>query len=275
MDRSPVPFAPDSREERSRSVRGLRGWVLGVFLAGVFGVVGCVARRPAEAPTEWRAWQERRKESIAGTNGWMTLAGLHWLREGDQGIGSDPTNAVVLPAGKAPASVGIVTRVGSKVRFRAAPGAGVIADGMPVTERDLMSDLDGAPTRLQVGDVVFWVLDRGERMGIRVREPGSAVRRGFSGLDYFPYAPEWRVAGRFEPYADPGVLGVSDSAGGRQELRAVGDVVFGWKGTEYRLQAVEEKGESDLFVIFRDRTAGDTTYASGRFLYVPRPEEGD
>ena len=35
---------------------------------------------------------------------------------------------------------------------------------------------------------------------------------------------------------------------------------------------VEEPGEEDYFVIFRDRTAGDSTYPAGRFLYVAKPD---
>src|SRR4030095_14618305 len=45
-----------------------------------------------QAPPDWMAWRERRKESVAGTNGWITLIGLHWLREGPTSIGTDPAN---------------------------------------------------------------------------------------------------------------------------------------------------------------------------------------
>ncbi len=40
-----------------------------------------------------------------------------------------------------------------------------------------------------------------------------------------------------------------------------------------RLDAVLEPGETQLFFIFRDPTAGKTTYGAGRFLYADPPVE--
>jgi uncharacterized protein (DUF1684 family) len=67
---------------------------------------------------------------------------------------------------------------------------------------------------------------------------------------------------------------VEDVTGGRQELASPGTLIFENGGQEHRLQVVEEPDEQDFFVIFRDQTAGKSTYGSGRFLYVPRPGPG-
>ena len=40
------------------------------------------------------------------------------------------------------------------------------------------------------------------------------------------------------------------------------------------LDAVLEPGETQLFFIFRDQTAGKTTYGAGRFLYADPPVDG-
>lgn len=235
---------------------------------------GCVAGRSPSAPPEWGAWQEKRLQSLTGTNGWLTLAGLFWLREGDNSVGADATNDVVLPSGKAPGAVGVLARAGNSVRFVAAGGVEVTVDGVPVRERELVSDASLTPTRLRVAGLTFWVLDRGERMGVRVRDPDSKARREFGGLTSFRYDPAWSLSGRFEPYREPGVLRVQDVTGGTQELRVAGDLVFERRGVTHRLQAIEEPGETELFVIFRDRTAGRTTYEAGRYLYVARPVSG-
>lgn len=242
-----------------------------------FAVLGtsCTSVRHTAAPPDWMAWQAKRHHSIAGTNGWLTLAGLHWLQEGDNFVGAHPTNQVVLPPGKAPNRVGVLTRSGKLVRFRAEPGSGVTVSNTPVSDIDLVSDAHETPTRLNVAGLTFWMLDRGERMGVRVRDPDSAARREFGGLTCFPYDVRWRVEGRFEPYLEPKITRVQDVTGGVQEMRAVGDLVFERRGVVHRLQAVEEPGEDDLFVIFRDRTAGESTYGSGRYLYVARPTSGD
>jgi uncharacterized protein (DUF1684 family) len=248
------------------------GWCVLWFV--VLGT-GCTSVRHAAPPPDWLAWQAKRHQSIAGTNGWLTLAGLHWLNEGDNLVGSDPAHDIVLPAGKSPATVGVLTRSGRTVRFRAQPDAGATIGGAPVTELAMVSDANETPTRVQVGGLTFWVLDRGDRMGVRVRDPDSAARREFGGLNCFPYDPGWRLSARFEAYAEPTTLRVPDVTGGFQELRGVGEVIFDYRGRTFRLQAVEEPGEEDLFVIFRDRTAGDATYGAGRYLYVARPTSGD
>ena len=41
-------------------------------------------------------------------------------------------------------------------------------------------------------------------------------------------------------------------------------------GTEYRLAALKEDDDPGLFVIFKDQTAGKSTYPSGRFINTPR-----
>ncbi|HUM02738.1 MAG TPA: DUF1684 domain-containing protein, partial [Thermoanaerobaculia bacterium] len=53
-----------------------------------------------------------------------------------------------------------------------------------------------------------------------------------------------------------------------------GALVFEIDGKTYRLDPVLEKGETELFVIFGDRTNGKETYGAGRFLYVPPPVDG-
>jgi uncharacterized protein (DUF1684 family) len=106
---------------------------------------------------------------------------------------------------------------------------------------------------------------------VRVRDSEARARKEFRGLTYFPYADHWRIEGSFETFPAIQTLRVGDVTGGTQDLLSPGMLVFKYRGEEYRLQTAIEPGEEDLFVIFRDQTAGDSTYGSGRFLYVPRP----
>jgi hypothetical protein len=45
-------------------------------------------------------------------------------------------------------------------------------------------------------------------------------------------------------------------------------------GSTHQLRPVLEEGENELFIIFRDQTAGKTTYGAGRFLYADLPKDG-
>ena len=245
---------------------GLLGLVLGL---------GCVrgpGPRPVESPASWREWRERREVSIAGTNGWLTLVGRHWLREGTNTVGAGPGQDAMLPAGRAPERLGWLVRSGKTVRFEAAEGVEARVEGRPVRNLEMVTDEGGKPTLLEVGPLTLTLIERGERVGLRVRDAGSEARHNFRGLDCFPYDPSWCLAGRFEPFAEPMVLRVPDVTGNTQTLRSPGHIVFSVKGRERRLQVVEEPEEERYFVLFRDRTAGSTTYGAGRYLYVGRAD---
>jgi hypothetical protein len=223
-------------------------------------------------PADWLAWQKARVESIAGTNGWTTLVSRYWLPEGSISAGSDPTNQLVLPAGHATASVGVFSRNGKSVRFEAAPGVAATVGGAAVHEVAMATDAAEHPTKLMIGPLTFVIIERGDRLGVRVRDPESPARLHFAGLRYFPYDAKWRITGRFEAFPSIGTMRVPDASGGIQELSSPGALVFAHGGKEYRLDVVEEEGEDEYFIIFTDRTAGHSTYAAGRFLYVARPD---
>jgi uncharacterized protein (DUF1684 family) len=217
-------------------------------------------------------WQRKRSESIAGTNGWTTLISRYWLPEGRTCAGADPTNQLVLPSGRAPASVGVFDRKASSVRFEAAPEVVATLEGVAVRELEMKTDAAGAPSRLIIGSLSFVIIERGERFGVRVRDPESPTRLHFAGLRYFPYDASWRIEGRFEAFPIVRTLRVPDASSGMQELSSPGALVFVRGGKEYRLDVVEERGEEEYFVIFKDRTAGRSTYGAGRFLYVAKPD---
>lgn len=245
-----------------------------ILLAAVtFRLAECAAQTADASKNDaWTAWQAKRHKSVAGTNGWATLVGLLWLHEGTNTLGGDPASELRLPAGRAPGVVGTVIRTGRTARFVAAPGIQAAVDGRPATEATLKSDADGAePSVLTLGPLRIIVLQRGERLGLRVKDPEAPTRVHFLGLDYFPHDPKWRLTGRFEPAATPRKLRISDVTGAVNEEVSPGTLVFTVNGREHRLDALNDNETHDLFVIFRDRTAGKTTYGAGRFLHVDLP----
>ena len=263
-----------SSTSRGRST----GWLSArIFILLAALIFGGYSGRSAESdkgtpPADWLAWQQARQESIAGTNGWTTLISLKWLPDGQTYVGADSTNQLVLPTGRAVGAVGVFSRSGKTVRFAAAPGVVATVGGVPVQELEMKTDATENPTKLTIGVLTFVVIERGERFGVRVRDPESPARLHFAGLKYFPYDPAWRIAGRFEPFTLVKIVRVPDASGGIQQLTSPGELVFTNAGQEYRLAAVAERGDDEFFVIFKDRTAGDTTYPAGRFLYVAQPD---
>ena len=63
-------------------------------------------------------WRDQRESRLKSDTGWLTLAGLFWLKEGENRFGADPNNDIALPEGSAPASAAKRTRGRTRGAFR-------------------------------------------------------------------------------------------------------------------------------------------------------------
>lgn len=221
---------------------------------------------------EIEQWRAQRLASLKSEDGWLTLVGLFWLKEGANSFGSDTANDIVIPTDKAPRFAGTLRLTGGRVKLETRPGVEITAQGKHVAELELQSDADGTPTGLQLGSLSFHVIRRGDKLGLRVKDRDNPARANFRGLDYYPVEPKWRVAAHFEPYNPPKSLPITNVLGMEDNEVAPGAVVFEAGGQTYRLDAIAEKGEPRLFIIFADRTNGQETYGAGRYLYVEPPD---
>lgn len=231
---------------------------------------------------EVAAWKKTRFDRLQRPDGWLTLVGLGWLKEGDNSIGSDPKSAVVLPAGKAPARLGTLRLAGTgkelSVTFFAEKGVAVTHDGSPVSTLALTADADAkgddGPTLLAHGSLSFFVIRRGDRLGVRVKDSQAAALKAFHGLDYYPLARKWRLEGRFEAAAEVKEIPIPNALGFDEPILSPGHVVFSLDGREQRLLALDDTGDGRLFLVFGDKTNGKETYGGGRFLYTDPPQDG-
>jgi hypothetical protein len=219
---------------------------------------------------ELEQWKEKRLAGLKGEEGWLSLVGLHWLKEGENRLGSDPSSDVPLPEGKAPAAAGSLFLSNGAVRIEARPDSGITSEGKPVTSLELRPDTPGKPTILKLGTLAFHVIKRGERLGLRVRDAESPERANFRGLEYFPADERWRVEARFEPHEK--TIPITNVLGMEEDTPSPGSLVFDIDGKTYKLDALTEEGEPQLFVIFSDATSGKETYGAGRYLYAGPPD---
>jgi uncharacterized protein (DUF1684 family) len=223
---------------------------------------------------EVETWRQKRLASLKREDGWLTLVGLYWLKPGENRLGSDPGDPILLPAGKAPAQAGVLTREGGTVSLTVQPGVDLTADGKPVTAgMKLETDAKGKPTLLQLGSLSFYVIERGDRLGVRIKDRTSPMLASFRGIDQFPIRPEWRVVARFEPYKDKKIP-IANIIGQVDDSPSPGAVVFDWQGKTYRIDALEGGDDGSLFLVFGDRTNGSETYGAGRFLDTDPPKDG-
>ncbi|MET0622765.1 MAG: DUF1684 domain-containing protein [Pyrinomonadaceae bacterium] len=241
------------------------------------------AATPTSQPTQQQAagasyeqeleqWKAKRLASLKSEDGWLSLIGLFWLKEGETRFGSDPAGEIVLPEGKAPAHAGTLRLAGGKVTLAATPGSGIKSGGQDVSTLELKSDEDGEPTMLELGSLSFHVVKRGERLGLRVKDRANPARAEFKGTEYYPADRTWVVNARFEPYEPPKQVPILNVLGMETEETAPGALAFEVGGREYRLQALREKGNEQFFIIFADQTSGKETYGAGRYLYADPPD---
>jgi uncharacterized protein (DUF1684 family) len=219
------------------------------------------------------AWHLQREKRLASEDGWLTLVALLWLKEGDNVAGSGPGASVVFPA-KAPARLGTFRRSGNAVSFQPEPGVLVTKAGAPFVGGPLKSDADAETDVLEAGGLRFFVVVRGERVGLRVKDPDAPKRRDFHGIPTYPADPRWRIEARWEPAAQGTSIAVPNILGSVDQMPAPGTAVFSVDGQEFRLTPVLEEGSPNLFFVFADVTNRTETYGAGRFLYAEPSKDG-
>jgi hypothetical protein len=172
---------------------------------------------PADYAAGIQKWREERETRLKSDGGWLTVAGLFWLKEGPNRFGSDHSDDVVLPPGTSPAFAGVFELQNGKVSVKVESGTSVTHSGRTVTEMELKSDTSGEPTELALGDLTLFVIDRGGKYGIRLKDKNSKMRKEFTGLKWYPVKPGYRITADWTDYSPPkqipvpNVLGQSDN----------------------------------------------------------------
>lgn len=218
------------------------------------------------------AWHQERWASLKSEDGWLTLIGLFWLKEGENKFGGDAASDIVLPKDKVSAHTGVFSLKDGRVRIETTQETGFTVDGKPVSSLELKSDADEAPTILHLGSLSLQIIKRGDKFGVRVKDKENPDRINFRGTEFYPTDLKWRINARFEAYNPPKPVPITNVLGMESGETSPGAVVFDVDGHSYRLDAITEKGEPKLFMIIADKTSGKETYPAGRYLYVDPPD---
>jgi uncharacterized protein len=249
------------------------------LLTVILTISGCVQQRPTiDAATHKKdieQWQAKRTKGISGENSWLTISGLYWLKTGENTFGSDSGNPIILPPGTIPKVAGSIRWKDTLLTLTARPGANVRHNDSLITSLRLRSDGDGngEPTVITLGSVSFYVIKRGDQLGVRIKDKENAARRHFTGLDFFPINPQWRIEGKYEAYPIPKIIPITSVIGTVTNDTFPGAVTFTSNGTSYHLEATIERGtEPSLYFMFSDETGAKETYGLGRQLSTPMPD---
>jgi hypothetical protein len=235
---------------------------------------------PTTADEAYRAlvqkWRADREAQLKKDGGWLTLAGLFWLKEGPNRFGADPAGDIVLPEGSAPPKAGVFELKGEQVTVALQPGANGRIGGKAVSGAVAMQpDTAGSPDVLEMGSLSLSVIKRGDRLGIRLKDKNSAVRKSFTGLKWFDVKEDYRVEARWVSYPQPKPVRVPNILGQTETMPSPGHADFTLNGKAVRVDGVLEDPQAEqLFFILRDQTSGKETYGAGRFLYAELPKGG-
>lgn len=250
------------------------------FVLIQIGISGCNKQEKIDIDAhkkEIEQWHIKRSDGLKSDNGWLTLCGLFWLKEGENKMGTDSSNSIIFPPRRAPAFAGSILQEKGEILLKANKNANIRYNDSLVTEMKIKSDEMGTsrPTMLTLGTLNFYVIKRGDQLGVRVKDKENPARLNFKGLDYYPTDIQWRFNAKFEPYIPPKILPIMNILNQVNNDTCPGAIVFKIKGQEYRLDAIREAGAKELFIIFADETNGKETYGMGRYLYSSFPDSNN
>jgi uncharacterized protein (DUF1684 family) len=213
-------------------MRGAIFFLTGTLLAATAGT------SYLDEAARWRADYEK---SLKAPGGWLSVAGLFWLKPGDNKltVGTPPQTVAFNFANKT-------------ISFKG---------------KAMKPDSD---EKIEIAGVTLQPIERDGNYGIRVRDPNAETRREFTGCKWFPASEAWRIKAKWVPFPQPKKIAITNILGMTDDEPSPGYAEFTLKGQTIKLQPVTEDGE--LFFMFKDTTTGKTTYPAGRFLYSAMPK---
>jgi uncharacterized protein (DUF1684 family) len=245
-----------------------RNAVFAALTLSVLAAVALGAGKPDPASVDaayqqsFDKWKSELTEDLKQE--WLPLAGLFWLKPGENSFGTDPKNAIVFPKG--PVQAGSLTLEGKNVTAKFESSANATIAGKAVTTVELQPDTSGNATVVAIGTLRFHVIVRGEHIGIRVKDEESDAVRQYRGPVFFPLDLSYRVTAAWVPSDGKQTVDVPNVLGDVTPTPIAGTAVFKVNGQELRLTDLGGDATGELFFVFSDPTSKTNTYPGGRFL---------
>jgi uncharacterized protein len=224
---------------------------------------------------EVEQWHSIRIAELKQPNGWLNLEGLFWLKKGTNSFGSASTNDLVYNNPAFPKHLGDFIYEDGKVFWKDAGKEKIIIKdnaGLVVANSEILNLLTATEGKYisQWKDFIWVVIQREDKVGLRFRNLKAKTLLEFKGIERFPVDAKWLVKAKVIP-RDQNPLMIMNVLGQNTAQKHGGQLEFDIEGKTYRLDAIDEGGKK-LLVTFADATSGKTTYGSGRFLYIDKPD---
>jgi len=236
-------------------------------------------------------FHQEKEADLRKPDGWLSVSGLFWLKEGNNifylendeltNVESDlknwspHENALYFRLSRNSLSMNSESTLKVLINgksFKVSPWIG-LSEGMHIPLK--VQSASSSPDILTYKSYTMFVIQRGDKFGLRVKNSEAAARKNFKGMVWYDVEKKFRVEAKYIPYAEPKTLQVPTMINIPAAMQNPGRVEFKFDGKLYSLDAViEETPPKELFFIFKDLTATHGTYGAGRFLYTSLPSNG-
>lgn len=221
---------------------------------------------------EVEAWKQERVESIKSPTGWLRLAGMFWLDEGENSFGSGDDQDVQLPEETIPEHAGTFVYENGRVTMNVAEGVTITHEDETVSEMVLFDGENEDTPNVQHENLEWYAIKRGELVGIRLYNKDNEKADQFTGFTSYPIDEKWNRKARFIPNPEGATVSIVNVLGQQEDLVSPGVLEFSIDGEIYTLDAIDS--DDNMFMIVGDQTNETETYQAGRYIYVDFPEDG-
>jgi uncharacterized protein (DUF1684 family) len=239
------------------------GFVLFIILLN-----SCTQKPDKQYVSSIKKWQRQRVESLTNPESWLSLSGLFWLQQGQNSFGGAEDNNIVFPGNNVPPKIGLIILNGDSVYTKIYKKVKVTCNNQTVEYIKMIPDVEKNKTVLRLASLSWFIIKRGDKYAIRLRDSENPAIKNFKGIERFPIDKKWRVKARMEFYNPPKIVEIPTVLGTMVEAESPGALVFEINGREFRLDPLGKKTDKELSLIFSDKTSGWETYGGGRFLEV-------
>ncbi len=213
------------------------------------------------------AWRDLLNDNLTKENGWLALAGLFWLQGGENDVGAAVSNQIILPPDSAPEQVGTFTVQDGDVHLTVTAVNQVKINGEISNQAMLQADMSGTPTYITIGNLTMVLLQREALFAIRLWDNGRPERQHFNGRKWYPLQEKYHLQATYTPSATAETITLQRTIGNDFDSAIQGHVTFLLDGVAYKLLAFKQ-ATGALFLPFKDKTTGKTTYGAGRYLLI-------
>lgn len=238
---------------------------LGILLTGCHQNTPVVENEEAYL-SQMELWKQNRLERLKSKTGWLNLAGLLWLEEGENSFGSDSSNQIIFPEKAAP-FCGTLSLKNGRVLLHASPGSGITLEGNPLDTLTLQDDTEENTTVIEQGDLAWFIIKRADRYAIRLRDYRHPNLEKMDSIPAYPVQLDYVVEASLHPFDAPKTMEVATPvAGFTEQYQCPGELHFRLRGEDLVLYPFSS-GDG-YFLVIADETTGFETYGAGRFMYA-------